>query len=415
MLQLVKKATGFMRSNSKNITTDLQGASQLTIDAILGVTDIAESLYHAITHSSPVATPDKPEQKRTKGITGMVYRNVRGVTKLVDKSIDTPLGYLNAHLDEANSPPAREAVLAALNGFLGDHLVASDNPLAIDMQLRQNGKPLTPQLLAKMLQQANGKLVIMVHGACMNDLQWKRREHDHGVALANDLGYVPLYLHYNSGLHISDNGSSFSKLLESLTKLTPQPLDFSIIAYSMGGLVARSAVHYGRINGRSWPKHLRKLFFLGTPHHGAPLEKGGNWIDNLLTISSYSIPFARLGKIRSSGLTDLRFGNVVEEDWHGRDRFESAGDQRIPVPLPPDVDSYAIAALTKKSANKHAGDFIGNGLVPLKSALGQHKNARLNLWFPDDHQWIGRDMNHIDLLDHPEVYATIKKWMQMQG
>ncbi len=415
MLQLINKATRFMRSNSKNITTDLQGVSQLSIDAILGVTDIAESLHYSITHPSPAAKPDIPKQKRTKGITGMVYRNIRDVTKLVGKSIDMPLSYLNAHLDAVDSPPGREAALAALNGFIGDHLVASDNPLAIDMQLRRDGKPLTPEALATTLQQANGKLVIMVHGACMHDLQWNRQEHDHGAALASELGYVPLYLHYNSGLHISENGRSFSKLLESLTNLTPHPLNFTIIAFSMGGLVARSAVHYGRINGRSWPNQLQKLIFLGTPHHGAPLEKGGNWIDNILTISPYSIPFSRLGKIRSSGFTDLRYGTIVEEDWYGRDRFELAGDQRTPVPLPPGVACYTIAAITKKPENKVVGDLIGDGLVPLKSALGQHKNARFNLWFPDDHQFIARDMNHIDLLNHPDVYATIKKWIQTKG
>ena len=27
---------------------------------------------------------------------------------------------------------------------------------------------------------------------------------------------------------------------------------------------------------------------LGTPHHGAPLERGGTWIDTLLGVSRYS-------------------------------------------------------------------------------------------------------------------------------
>ena len=415
MLQIIKKAKGFMPLISKNITTDLRGMSQLTIDAILGVTDIAESLQHTIIHSPAQSLPDNLEQKRTTGITGMVYRNVRGITKLVGYGIDAPLSCLSAKLDEADSPPVREAALAALNGVLGDHLVASNNPLAISMQLRRDGKPLTDQMLAAAIQEANGKLVIMVHGVCMNDLQWNRNGHNHGAALARDLNHLPLYLHYNSGLHVSENGRSLSNLLESLTERTAQPLNLTIIAFSMGGLVSRSAVHYGKVNGRSWPTHLKKLIFLGTPHHGAPLEKGGNWIDNILTISPYSVPFSRLGKIRSSGFTDLRYGNVVAEDWQGRDRFELSGDQRTPVPLPPGIDCYTIAAITKKPANKTVGDFIGDGLVPVKSALGQHKNARLNLWFPDDHQWIGRDMNHIDLLNHPGVYATLKKWLETDG
>ena len=92
----------------------------------------------------------------------------------------------------------------------------------------------------------------------------------------------------------------------------PVPLtELVIIGHSMGGLVARSACHYGALARHEWMRHLDKLVFVGTPHHGAPLERGGNWVDLLLGASRYSAPLARLGKIRSAGITDLRFGNVV--------------------------------------------------------------------------------------------------------
>jgi hypothetical protein len=141
------------------------------------------------------------------------------------------------------------------------------------------------------------------------------------------------------------------------------------------------------------------------------LEKGGNFIETILEISPYSAPFSRLGKIRSCGITDLRYGNVVDEDWKGRDRFEFSWDQRNPVPLPEGVHCYSIAATTGKESNKLGDDFIGDGLVTLSSALGRHKNAELDLLFPETHQWVGRNMSHMDLLNHPEVYKTIKKWL----
>jgi pimeloyl-ACP methyl ester carboxylesterase len=102
----------------------------------------------------------------------------------------------------------------------------------------------------------------------------------------------------------------------------PLPIELVIIAHSMGGLVSRSACHYGKVAGHSWLNHLLKIVFLGTPHHGASLERAGNWIDIILEISPYSAPFSRLGKIRSAGVTDLRYGNILDEDWKGRDRFE---------------------------------------------------------------------------------------------
>ena len=396
--------------------TDLRGVSSLTIDALLGLTDIVESLHYNITNT---AAPATAEPKRTKGITGLVYRNVRTITGVVGSGLDAGLDKLSPIFGEGDSIPKREATVAALNGVLGDYLVAKKNPLAIHMQFRRQGSPLTAETLAAAVQQSGGKLAIMVHGLCMNDLQWRRNGHDHGAALARDLGYEPLYLYYNSGLHISENGKEFSDLLESLVEQVallvapqvPQPLELVIIGHSMGGLVARSACYYGQLAEADWLTHLKKIIFLGTPHHGAPLEKGGNWIDGILEMNSYSAPLSRLGKIRSSGLTDLRYGNVVDDDWNGHDRFRVNGDQRVPVPLPEGVACYAIAATTSKEFNILGEDLIGDGLVKVSSALGHHENAKLALSFPESQQWVGRDMSHLGLLSHPDVYEQMKIWL----
>jgi len=396
--------------NPNNLSTDLRGAGRLAVDAITGITDMVESLHHTFTSFS--GRLGITDQDRTKGITGMVYRNIRSVTEVVGERIDVLLGRLSSKLGEKDSSPGREAVLSALNGVLGDHLVARNNPLAIPMQFRRNGKPLNKQSLLDTIQQSDGKIAIMVHGSCMNDLQWNRRGHDHGAALAHDLGFTPLYVHYNTGLHISENGRKLSDLLETIIAQSSSPIALFIVAHSMGGLVSRSACHYGKKSGHTWVNHLRKLVFLGTPHHGSPLEKGGNWIDTILEISPYSTPFSRLGKIRSRGITDLRYGNVLEDDWKGCDRFDFSGDQRTPAPLPEGVQCYSIAATTGKKSNKLGDGLMGDGLVTLSSALGRHKNAELNLLFPQTHQWVGRNMSHLDLLNHPEVYETIKKWLK---
>ena len=181
----------------------------------------------------------------------------------------------------------------------------------------------------------------------------------------------------------------------------PKPVELVVIAHSMGGLVSRSACHYGQVEGHSWLNHLRKMVFLGTPHHGAPLERAGNWVDILLEISPYSAPFSRLGKIRSAGVTDLRYGNILDEDWKERDRFNCRGDHRSAAPLPEGLQCYTIAAATGKKSSMLGDKVIGDGLVTLDSALGRHKNAELNLSFPKTRQWIARDMNHMDLLSHP--------------
>ena len=111
-------------------------------------------------------------------------------------------------------------------------------------------------------------------------------------------------------------------------------------------------------------------------------------MDILLSSNGYSAPLARLGKIRSAGITDLRFGNLVDEDWNQRDRFARSRDRRLAVPLPKGVACYAIAASTGKAAGDLSERLIGDGIVPLASALGRHANPKLALAFDPARQWV---------------------------
>ena len=391
---------------------DIRGLTRLAVDATTGTTDLVESVHSTIAGS--LSRPRGAARGRTRGITGLVYWCIRGVTRLVGVGSDVLLARLTAKLGEQKSSRGREAVLAATNGVLGDYLAASGNPLAIPMSLRRDGRPLLleKQALAAAIPERSGKLVVLAHGLCMNDLQWHRRDHDHGAALARDLGYTPLYLHYNSGLHVSINGRAFAGLLAALVAEWPQPVEeIVILAHSMGGLLTRSACHLGTRDGHGWLRHLRKIVFLGTPHHGAPLERGGNWVDIALEATPYAAPFARLGKIRSAGITDLRHGNLLDEDWAERDRFEHAPDTRRSVPLPHGVPCFTAAATTGKRPGDLNDRLLADGLVPVSSALGRHKDSDRSLPVPESRQWIGFGMNHMDLLSRPEVYEQIRQWL----
>jgi pimeloyl-ACP methyl ester carboxylesterase len=392
--------------------SDIRGVSRLAVDATLGLTDLVETMHHNIARSPHIL--GMPTEARTKGITGLAYGSIRGVTRLVGSGIDAILAPLVRLPGERRSSPEREAALAALNGILGDYLAASDNPLAIPMRLRRAGQPLelAGPALAAAIPRPGGKILLLVHGLCSNDLHWQRKGHDHGAALAADLDCTPVYLHYNTGRHISTNGRTFADMLETLLQCWPVPVEeLIIIGHSMGGLVARSACHYGASAGHAWLRYLRKIIFLGTPHHGVPLERGGNWVNVILGASPYTVAFARLGKIRSAGITDLRYGNLLNEDWEDRDRFAPARDRRRPVPLPGGVQCYTIGATTRKTAGDLNGPFLGDGLIPLRSALGYHKDPSLALPFPEPRQWIGWDMNHLDLLHRREVYEQMRRWL----
>jgi pimeloyl-ACP methyl ester carboxylesterase len=400
-----------MNENSHLRPTNIRGLNRMVIDAIIGITHLVEAMHVNIAHLPGAPRPSTPEPAR--GITGFVYRSVRAVTGGVGHALDLALAKLLPLLGTTSSGVALESVSATMNGVLGDYLARTGNPMAISMRIRQGGRPLDLErgALAAAIERPSARLLVLVHGLCMHDLQWCRDGQDPATALANDLGHTALYLHYNSGRHISINGNDFANLLEKLVEQWPVAVEsLTIVAHSMGGLVSRSACDHAAATSMRWPSYLRQLVFIATPHHGAPLERIGNWMDLVLTKSPYTAPLARLGKIRSAGITDLRYGNLVDTDWQGHDRFAGGGDHRRVVPLPADTPCYTIAGTSARPL-AGLGKFLGDGLVPLDSALGRHEEPRRCLNFRDSRQWIGQDMGHLDLLTRPEVWERIRGWL----
>jgi hypothetical protein len=378
---------------------ELRGGVKLVVDGVHGVTGIVEAMHSRIARVPPPLGPlaDAP----TRGVTGLVYRSIHGTTGLVGKGLDLALAGVHAllkaatqDLAEEEAMPRRDAVVSALNGVVGDHLERTGNPLALKMELHPRAAA-TPRAL------------LLIHGLCMNDRQWMRSGHDHGQALAQALGYTPVYARYNTGRHISANGLDLAIELERLLRAWPVPIEsLAIVGHSMGGLVARSAVHQATEAGMAWPDRLGHLFFLGSPHHGAPLERGGNWLHRGLGISPYVAPFTRLSGLRSAGITDLRHGNLLDGDGTG-DRFTQR-DTRKPVPLPAGVACYAVAGTLGEGASD---EWLGDGLVPLASALGRHARPTRDLRIAPSRAFVARGVNHLDLLSNPLVYERLRRWL----
>ena len=218
----------------------------------------------------------------------------------------------------------------------------------------------------------------------------------------------------NSGLHISTNGRAFADTLEQLVKAWPVPVEeLTIIGHSMGGLVTRSACHHTGEARHAWPTHLKALVFLGTPHHGAPLERAGNRANLYIGISPYTAPFARLGKLRSVAIQDLRHGNLLDSDWQGL-RRATTRDTRTPVPLPRGVKCFAVAATKRAepaSLPSPVARLPGDGLVPVASALGRHKDARFALAIPRARTHLCFGLDHFDLLSSGEVFQVMRDWL----
>lgn len=398
--------------------SDLRAVTQLATEATRGVTRIAEGVHQSVWKTMGVSGR-APEQ--TGGLTGFVYRTVHGVTELVGQSLQKAFAKLEPLLgslvDAPPETPEREAVLAALNGVMGDRLAENHNPLATPMTLRYAGHALHWAAMPPM-PKATGKVLVLIHGLCMNDLQWHAHADDgtpvdHASVLAAALGYTPVFVRYNTGLHTSQNGKLLSKELEQLVKHWPVPLtEITVLAHSMGGLVTRCAVHLARADSAmQWPRLVKNIVFLGTPHHGAPLERAGNWVDTVLGSTPFTKPLSRLGKLRSAGITDLRYGHVLDADWQGHDRFRRKPDSRVPLPLPEGIACFTVAATVAGARSALAERVVGDGLVPLDSALGNHGDPLRTLVFAKPSQWVIYRVNHMELLSSPQVSQKLVEWL----
>jgi hypothetical protein len=380
----------------------LRGAARLAADGVVGVSTIAEALQAEILARIPLASTGVP---RVVGlVAGLAHRGVRGIARGIGSGLDglveraAPAGW------RGDGSDTERRLRAIANGVFGDHLAASGNVLALPMHLRIDGRAVdaSATALAAALPRARPRVLLMVHGLCMSAAQWTRGTHDHGAVLAAAHDFELVHVEYNSGLPIADNGHQLAALLQRLAEAWPVELRrLAIVGHSMGGLVARSAVHQATAAGHEWPRRLRDLVFLGTPHHGAPLERIGHAVDRLLLATPWSAPFALLGRARSAGITDLRHGTLL------------AGDdaRSAVVPLPRGVRCRAIAGSLHAPPTARARHWIGDGLVPLDSALGRHPETDRALRFARCSQQVVDGLGHFDLLADPRVAQQLVAWL----
>jgi len=419
----------------------VRGLMDLVHDSIEAITNLVEDTYedeaqkHVDVLSSVPSLEEAAESLDAahRATAGLVFDSIRLINRGVQQVGTVAASLAQRALGEGAiekvpllaDPKGQEMVSfwvdtaqSALNAVAGDFLAARDNGLAIPMGFYQHGEPLTltPESLSQAIPAATPRLCIFIHGLGCNETSWSLGAPDayaepdatYGLLLARDLGYTPLYVRYNTGLHVSRNGRDLAAVLEALVGAHPGPVQqIVLVGHSMGGLVARSAAHYAHVDGRAWVKLLTHLLCIGTPNLGVPLEKAGNVLASLL--SAFDTPGtqvpAKILNARSPGIKDLRFGYVVDEDWTDEDPDALLTDQSHDVPLVDSVTYGFIAARLFMDAEHPLGELLGDLLVRVPSASGTGETTR------DVPFHIGKvvhGLNHIALLNHPDVYAQIR-------
>ena len=355
------------------------------------------------------------------GVSKASYRAVEG-------AIEAPIRAGGRALASATTPGSRALAdstrvglaLGALNGIAGDRLADNHPGLALELSVRRRGADvaLDAEGIAAAFPDATSKLVVFVHGLCGTDDAWRlfplraaQGQPPYGSRLREELGRTPIYVRYNTGLHVSDNGRRLADALDRINSNWPVEIDqIALVGHSMGGLVARSAAHYGELEEQEWTERLRHVFCLGTPNLGAPLERAAHVADWVLSRLPETRPFARmfLGG-RSEGIKDMRYGNCIEEDWCDNDPDEFLRDRCREVPFLPSAAYYFIGA-TLSSRPEGVGAAVGDLLVQYPSASGNGKRRRIPFEIENGRHLGG--LHHLQLLNHPDVYAQIRDWLQ---
>jgi pimeloyl-ACP methyl ester carboxylesterase len=310
--------------------------------------------------------------------------------------------------------PAGRIAVGALNGAFGDALRRQRNALALEMTLRRSGNDLdlSRGALSAAFPDATPRLAVFAHGLCQSDDSWWLGQSAHrpyGARLEAELGYTPLFVRYNTGLHVSENGRELDRILDEVYAMWPVPVqEIALIGHSMGGLVARSACHYGA--SRAWSTKVRHLFTLGTPHRGAPLEQLANATSAALRLAPETRPFASVLNRRSAGIKDLRYGYLVDEDWFGHDCDAFLRRTGHEIPFLESADHYFICATVSRSPDAPLGRIVGDLLVLPSSAWAHGGRGELKRFPIEHYQHVGA-VNHFELLNHPAIYEQLRRWI----
>jgi hypothetical protein len=395
---------------------ELRAAGELGGRALAGLVSRVEQVHRAVAGRAfgPLQEAAAPARTIHDAVSRSVYRTVRGVGAAAGSMgglVASRFGGSDRPGGQAAGGHLALAAVAALNALAGDKFGPDLAPLTIQLAVRAGNRDvdLATDELAAAFPRPTARLAVFVHGLAETELSWHRQAAGHlpyGPRLRAGFGYTPVYLRYNTGRHVCDNGRDLADLLDRLLASWPVPVtDLVLVGHSMGGLVIRSACHYGTHASASWVHRVRQVFYLGSPHLGAPLARAAGLAGLALSKTAETRPFVTLVNGSSSGVKDLRYGYLIPGDWDGCDQDSCLRDHRGNVPLLSGADHYAISATITADPGSPVGMVAGDLLVQPASAQG-HRRGRQHIPFPDQRGLGG--MHHFDLLNHPAVWAAMR-------
>jgi pimeloyl-ACP methyl ester carboxylesterase len=409
--------------------TDAKAAAAIAGRGLAATATAIGDVHAAIAHRVFKVTgrPATPVRLMHNGISRGVYAAIGTGARVAASAAGQVVGVVNAERGRGASyvrladRPRGDAVVGALNGAWGDTFARWRNPLALTMSVRLDGHdvPLNPESLRATFPQASADVVVFLHGLCETERAWwlrseqhyGERRSTHGSRIAARTGASPVYLRYNTGLHISDNGEQLAALLAELVAHWPvEVARLTLVGHSMGGLVIRSACCQALEAEEEWVGLVRRILYLGSPHLGAPLEVAATAAGAALQRLPETNPLATALASRSVGIKDLRYGDIRPVDWADiRDPDAWRQEPAECAPLLESAEHFYIGATLTRDQDHIVARMIGDALVTFPSASGS--GPRRQLAFDIDRGRHLGGLHHFDLLNHPRVWEVVREWL----
>ena len=211
-------------------------------------------------------------------------------------------------------------------------------------------------------------LCVFVHGLGSTEWSWALGSQAYygspqinlSTEVACALGASAVYVRYNTGCALEENGRRLAALLERLGDASGAT-QLTLIGHSMGGVVLRHACHVAQAQELAWGARVRDVAYLGSPHEGAPLAAFG--VTLAARLGSVDLPATRIiSRIldgRSTGTKDLAYGMSVA--------------MREQLPL--SCTHHFVLGTIMEDAGARASRLVGDLLVRPSSASGSGVDA----------------------------------------
>lgn len=276
-------------------------------------------------------------------------------------------GELNNSLKGVQSflKSAVDRIHTGLTGVIDPALFASSEKLHIRAGFysdRQRIK-MNKYVFREKFSAAGHRVVIFLHGLCCHEDDWqtyKKDEKSYSELFEEHSDVTSLFVRYNTGLSLKENGRIISDLFEQLLEVYPVEMnEVFLVGHSQGGLIAQAGLIEAAQQSHTWHKKVKKVFLIGSPLSGSYLAKLAGFTSQVLgSIRNNTTQLiSNILELRSPAIKDLAHGSGYSDE-----ELQLLSEQ---------IKFIKIGGILSDTEHGIVSRLIGDGLVRPSSVKGE--------------------------------------------